>query len=105
MPGEDTLPLGILVLLLLVPAAIIQEVREEALLVRDRVLLPCSSRPNCVSTEAEGEIHAIAPYRNHTSLSETKSVLKQVFSEDLRTEVIKEEDYLRYESEGLSWVL
>ncbi|HSF10709.1 MAG TPA: DUF1499 domain-containing protein [Nitrospirales bacterium] len=106
MPDENTLPLGMLVLLLLVSVAIAQGVREEALMVGDRVLLPCSSRPNCVSTVDAGEIHAIAPYRNHTSLNEIKDVLKQVFSEYPRMEVIKdEEDYLRYESAIFSWVL
>ena len=105
MPGEDTLPPGMLVVLVLVSVAIAQGVREEALMVGDRVLLPCSSRPNCVSTVDAGKIHAKAPYRNHTSLNETKLVLKQVFSEYPRMVVITDVGDLRYESEAFSWVL
>lgn len=60
--------------------------------------LLCPSSPNCVSTMDTVESHGIAPYRYTKPLYEAKAVLKQVFGEFPRTElIIEEEDYLHFE--------
>ena len=62
---------------------------EEELEVSERRLPPCPGSPNCVSTLDGSEKHAIAPYRYRKSLSEAKAVLKQVFDDLSRTELVK----------------
>lgn len=65
---------------------------------QDHRLSPCPSSPNCVSTLGQTENHAIAPYRYEKTLAEAKAVLKQVFGELSRTELVQEEEVsLHYE--------
>lgn len=71
---------------------------EGDLLMEIHRLAPCPSSPNCVSTFGDSENHAIAPYRYEKTLAEAKAVLKQVFGELSRTELIQEEEVsLHYE--------
>lgn len=92
------LSLGIMLLCLIPSAALSLVGTGEELIVRERHTLSCPDSPNCVFTMAAGESHAIAPYRYQTSLEEAKAVLKQVFGQFPRTELIREEkDYLQYE--------
>lgn len=89
---------GILLLCLIGLAGIAQGATEETLPVKDERLLPCPTSPNCVSTMATEESHAIAPYRYQKPLYEAKADLIQIFSEFPRTKLItEEEDYLEFE--------
>lgn len=70
--------------------------------VKDYRLASCPDSPNCVCTLNDSEEHAIAPYRYRKTLDEAKAVLKQVFSERSRTELVQEEAaYLHYEVKSL----
>jgi uncharacterized protein (DUF1499 family) len=93
MVAQKTILMSLLLLMSLAHGA-----TERELEVRDRRLSPCPSSPNCVGTLDDSESHAIAPYRYGKSLNEAKTVLKQIFSELSRTDLVKEEDvYLHYE--------
>ena len=63
---------------------------------------PCPSSPNCVSTQAQDEGHAIAPLRYRKSRAEAKEALKEVIRSLPRTKLIEEdESYLHYEFTSL----
>ena len=65
---------------------------------KDQTLFACPNSPNCVSTTAEVESQAIAPYRFQKPQYEAKALLIKIFSEFPRTELVKEEvDYLHFE--------
>ena len=67
-----------------------------------RSLGPCPSSPNCVSTQALDEGHAIAPIRYHKSLAEAKEVLKEVIRSLPRIQLVEEgETYVHYEATSL----
>src|SRR5207244_6517086 len=67
-----------------------------------RTLGPCPSSPNCVSTKASDEGHAIAPFRYRKSRAEAKEVLKEVIRSLPRTKLLAEdESYLHYEFTSL----
>ena len=75
---------------------------EGELGVKDYRLASCPDSPNCVCTLDNGEEHAMAPYRYRKTLDEAKAILKQVFSERSRTELVQEEAaYLHYEVRSL----
>ncbi|MDH5428014.1 MAG: DUF1499 domain-containing protein [Nitrospirota bacterium] len=70
--------------------------------VKESRLASCPDSPNCVCTLDDAEDHAIAPYRYRKTLDEAKAVVKQVFSERSRTELVQEEAaYLHYEVRSL----
>lgn len=63
---------------------------------------PCHSSPNCVSTQAQDEGHAIAPFRYRKSRAEAKEALKEVIRLLPRTKLVEEdESYLHYEFTSL----
>ena len=65
-------------------------------------LSPCPSSPNCVSTQAPDEGHAIAPFRYRKSRAEAKEALKEVIGSLPRTKLVEEdESYLHYEFTSL----
>ncbi len=65
-------------------------------------LAPCPSSPNCVSTQAQDEGHAIAPFRYRKSKAEAKESLKAIVRAMPRTKLVEEdESYLRYEFTSL----
>lgn len=67
-----------------------------------RTLPPCPSSPNCVSTQATDEGHAIAPFRYSKSRAEAKEALKAVIHSLSRTRLVEEdESYLHYEFTSL----
>lgn len=67
-----------------------------------RQLAPCPSSPNCVSTQAQDEGHAIAPLRYRKSRAEAKEALKEVVRTMPRTKLVEEdESYLHYEFTSL----
>lgn len=67
-----------------------------------RQLAPCPSSPNCVSTQATDEGHAIAPVRYRKSRAEAKEALKDVVRTMPRTKLVEEdESYLHYEFTSL----
>ncbi|TKS59272.1 MAG: hypothetical protein EWM72_02284 [Nitrospira sp.] len=67
-----------------------------------RQLVPCPSSPNCVSTQAHDESHAIAPFRFRKSRVEAKEALKEVIHFLPRTKLVEEnESYLHYEFTSL----
>ncbi|MFO0705652.1 MAG: DUF1499 domain-containing protein [Nitrospira sp.] len=67
-----------------------------------RSLAPCPSSPNCVSTQATDEGHAIAPYRYRKSRAEAKESLKVIVQAMSRTKLVEEdESYLHYEFTSL----
>ncbi|MEO7862613.1 MAG: DUF1499 domain-containing protein [Nitrospirales bacterium] len=67
-----------------------------------RSLSPCPSSPNCVSTQAQDEGHAIAPFRYCKSRAEAKEALKEVVRSLSRTKLVEEnESYLHYEFTSL----
>lgn len=71
-------------------------------LVSPRTLAPCPSSPNCVSTKAQDEGHAIAPFRYRKSLTEAKAALKTTVTALPRTKLVEEDEaYLHYEFTSL----
>lgn len=67
-----------------------------------RQLVPCPSSPNCVSTKAQDEGHAIAPMRYHKSRLEAKEALKEAIRSLPRAKLVEEdESYLHYEFTSL----
>ena len=67
-----------------------------------RRLAPCPSSPNCVSTQAQDEGHAIAPFRYRKSRAEAKEALKEIVRSLPRTKLVEEdESYLHYEFTSL----
>ena len=67
-----------------------------------RQLVPCPSSPNCVSTKAQDEGHAIAPIRYHKSRLEAKEALKEAIRSLPRAKLVEEdESYLHYEFTSL----
>jgi uncharacterized protein (DUF1499 family) len=64
--------------------------------------LTCPSSPNCVSTQAQDEGHAIAPFRYRKSRAEAKESLKASVQAMPRTRLVEEdESYLHYEFTSL----
>jgi uncharacterized protein (DUF1499 family) len=67
-----------------------------------RSLPSCPEKPNCVSTQAQDEGHAIAPIRYRKSRAEAKEALKEVIRSLPRTKLVEEdESYLHYEFTSL----
>jgi uncharacterized protein (DUF1499 family) len=67
-----------------------------------RQLAQCPSSPNCVSTQATDEGHAIAPFRYGKSRAEAKEALKDIVRTLSRTRLVEEdESYLHYEFTSL----
>jgi uncharacterized protein (DUF1499 family) len=67
-----------------------------------RILAPCPSSPNCVSTQALDEGHAIAPIRYRKPRVEAKEALKEFIRSLPRTKlVVEDESYLHYEFTSL----
>lgn len=65
-------------------------------------LRPCPSSPNCVSTQAQDEGHAIAPFYYRKSRAEAKEALKEVIRPLPRTKLVEEDEfYLHYEFTSL----
>src|SRR5574337_673286 len=65
-------------------------------------LSPCPSSPNCVSTQATDESHAIVPFQYKKSRAEAKETLKAVLTTLPRTKLVDEdESYLHYEFTSL----
>lgn len=65
-------------------------------------LAPCPASPNCVSTQASDEGHAIVPFRYRKSRAEAKEALKDVIRSLPRTKLVEEdESYLHYEFTSL----
>ena len=63
-----------------------------------RTLSACPSSPNCVSTQAIDEEHAITPFRYAKARAEAKEFLKAVMATLPRTKLVVEDDsYLHYE--------
>lgn len=63
-----------------------------------RRLAPCPSSPNCVSTQAQDDRHAIAPLRYQKPMAEAKEVLKTVVGSLPRVRLVEEDHtYLHYE--------
>ena len=69
---------------------------------RPLMLAPCPSSPNCVSTQAQDEGHAIVPFRYRKSRAEAKEGLKEALRALPRTKLVEEdESYLHYEFTSL----
>ncbi|MDH5642447.1 MAG: DUF1499 domain-containing protein [Nitrospira sp.] len=67
-----------------------------------RILRPCPSSPNCVSTYAQDDGHAIAPFRYRKARAEAKEALKAVIGSLPRVSLAEEDDdYLHYEFTSL----
>ncbi len=67
-----------------------------------RTLSPCPSSPNCVSTQATDEGHAIQPFSCKKPRAEAKEALKAVVAALPRTKLVEEdESYLHYEFTSL----
>ncbi|MCW5797831.1 MAG: hypothetical protein LZF60_160035 [Nitrospira sp.] len=63
-----------------------------------KILAPCPSSPNCVSTQATDQSRQIAPYRYQQSLAVAKDTLKTIVNRLPRTRLVEEIDgYLHYE--------
>lgn len=66
------------------------------------MLRSCPASPNCVSTQAQDDGHAIAPFRYRKSRAEAKEALKEVIGSLPRVKLVKEdESYLHYEFSSL----
>lgn len=67
-----------------------------------KLLKPCPTSPNCVSTQAQDEGHAIAPIRYRKSRVEAKEALKEVIRSLPRMKLVEEDEaYLHYEFTSL----
>ena len=68
----------------------------------NRTLSPCPSSPNCVSTQATDEGHAIAPFLYKKPRAEAKEALKAVIATLPRVKLVEEdESYLHCEFTSL----
>ncbi|MFO0700325.1 MAG: DUF1499 domain-containing protein [Nitrospira sp.] len=68
----------------------------------ERILSPCPSSPNCVSTHATDEGHAITPFGYRKARAEAREALKAVMATLPRTKLVDEdESYLHYECTSL----
>jgi uncharacterized protein (DUF1499 family) len=68
----------------------------------NRSLRPCPASPNCVSTQATDERHAIAPFRYRKSFAEAREAVKALVGSLPRTKLVEEDDrYLHYEFTSL----
>jgi len=68
----------------------------------ERSLSPCPFSPNCVSTQATDEGHAIIPFPYKKPRAEAKEALKAAIAGLPRTKLIEEdESYLHYEFTSL----
>jgi uncharacterized protein (DUF1499 family) len=68
----------------------------------ERTLRICPEKPNCVSTQATDEGHAIAPFQYKKSRAEAKEALKAAIATLPRTKLVEEdESYLHYEFTSL----
>jgi len=89
-------------LLLLLLATMAQGATEGELKAKDHRLASCPDSPNCVCTLDDSTDHGIPPYRYGKTLDEAKAIVKQVFSQLSRTELVQEEgNYLHYEVRSL----
>lgn len=67
-----------------------------------RTLAPCPSSPNCVTTKALDEGHAIAPISYHKPRDEAKEALKELIRSLPRMQLVEEDEtYLHYEATSL----
>lgn len=67
-----------------------------------RTLRSCPDKPNCVSTQATDEGHAIAPFFYTKARVEAKEALKAAIATLPRTKLVEEdESYLHYEFTSL----
>ena len=67
-----------------------------------KTLGPCPASPNCVSTKAQDEGHAIASFRYRKSRAEAKEALKEVIRSLPRMKLVEEDEaYLHYEATSL----
>lgn len=67
-----------------------------------RQLAPCPSSPNCVSTQAQDQGHAIDPISYRKSRVEMKEALKEIIRSLPRTKLVGEDEtYLHYEFTSL----
>ncbi|HEU4684993.1 MAG TPA: DUF1499 domain-containing protein [Nitrospira sp.] len=67
-----------------------------------RSLPPCPSSPNCVSTQAQDERHAIAPIPYRKPRAAAKETLKELIRSLPRTRLVEEDDsYIHYEFTSL----
>ncbi|MCX5721642.1 MAG: DUF1499 domain-containing protein [Nitrospirae bacterium] len=65
-------------------------------------LRPCPASPNCVSTQAQDEGHAIAPFRYRKARADAKEALKAIVQSLPRTKLVEEDEtYLHYEFTSL----
>lgn len=68
----------------------------------ESTLPPCPSSPNCVSTQAQDEGHAIAPFRYRKSRAEAKEALKATIGALPRNKLLEDDEtYLHYEFTSL----
>ena len=68
----------------------------------ERMLRACPDKPNCVSTQATDEGHAIAPFPYKKARAEAKEALKAAIATLSRTKLVKEDEgYLHYEFTSL----
>lgn len=67
-----------------------------------RRLAACPASPNCVSTQAQDEGHAIAPFRYQKTRAEAKETLKAIIRSLPRIRLVEEDEaYLHYEFTSL----
>jgi uncharacterized protein (DUF1499 family) len=67
-----------------------------------RILPPCPSSPNCVSTQATDAGHAIVPFRYNKPRVEAKEAVKAMMATLPRTKLVDEDEaYLHYEFTSL----
>ena len=63
-----------------------------------KILAPCPSSPNCVSTQAADQSRQIAPYGYQQNLAGAQNTLKTIINRLPRTRLVEENDgYLHYE--------
>lgn len=60
--------------------------------VQDGKLAPCPESPNCVSTQAEGEQHAIAPLEFSVDLAAIRTAVRSAILQLPRTKIVEETD-------------
>ena len=67
-----------------------------------KILPPCPSSPNCVSTQATDRSQQIAAYRYQQHMADAQETLKTIVNRLPRTQLVEEHDgYLHYEFTSL----
>jgi uncharacterized protein (DUF1499 family) len=78
--------------------------RPDNLGVQAGQLAPCPNTPNCVSSQSQDGVHAIAPFTYHTSAAEAIAHLRDIIESQPRTKIIAATENYLYAEFASRWL-